>query len=84
LLPFSDVLYGTTTYGGTHDEGTVFSLSRAGHAWTESVLANFPDANGDGTYPYAGVIEDKSTGTLYGTTAVGGADGRGTVYQVTP
>jgi uncharacterized repeat protein (TIGR03803 family) len=36
----------------------------------------------DGACPIASVIDVK--GTLYGTTASGGASGRGTVYSIKP
>jgi len=73
-------IYGTTMYGGTScDCGVVFELSRSGASWTESVLYSF---TGDGgTIPYAGVVLD-SAGNLYGTTAFGGADNGGVVFQL--
>jgi uncharacterized repeat protein (TIGR03803 family) len=39
--------------------------------------------SGDGALPWAGMIADAS-GNLYGTTYGGGADGQGTVFQLTP
>jgi uncharacterized repeat protein (TIGR03803 family) len=39
--------------------------------------------NGDGQNPDAGLMRD-AAGNLYGTTAGGGADGFGTVYELTP
>jgi uncharacterized repeat protein (TIGR03803 family) len=48
-----------------------------------SVLCSF-GASGDGAYPWASLLNVK--GTLYGTTAEGGAKGRGhgTVFSITP
>jgi uncharacterized repeat protein (TIGR03803 family) len=67
-------LYGTTPNGGAGMAGTVFKLSANG---TSSVLYSFGAATTtDGRTPYAGVIVD-SAGNLYGTTADGGATGRG-------
>ena len=76
-------LYGTTATGGADvgpsGGGTVFELTPNGD---ESILWNF--GNGaDGAFPAGGLITDK-LGNLYGTTAVGGAYDRGTVFKLTP
>lgn len=73
-------LYGTTFQGGAKVFGTVFEVSPTG---TETVLYSFTQRNGDGAYPYAGLLRDKK-GNLYGTTEYGGAYGHGTVFKVTP
>ncbi len=62
------------------------ALILATGAWasTESVLYNFGSQSGDGFYPYAGLISDKS-GNLYGTTYDGGANSSyGAVFELTP
>jgi uncharacterized repeat protein (TIGR03803 family) len=48
------------------------------------VLYSFKGGTGDGDYPEAGLL--KINGTLYGTTAGGGAygNGEGTVFAITP
>jgi uncharacterized repeat protein (TIGR03803 family) len=72
-------LYGTTSVGGAHGQGTVFKIAPAG---AETVLYSFNDNDAnDGADPYAGLITDKS-GNLYGTTTVGGAHGQGTVFRI--
>jgi uncharacterized repeat protein (TIGR03803 family) len=73
--------YGTTTYGGTNNSGTVFQLASSG---VETVLYSF-GVNGstDGAYPVASLIQG-SDGSFYGTTAGGNAAGTGTVFQITP
>jgi uncharacterized repeat protein (TIGR03803 family) len=77
-------LYGTTEQGGTDDGGTVFELSpEGGGNWTETILHNFSKSATDGGYPEAGLVFDVR-GNLYGTTAEGGADGMGTVFEVRP
>ncbi|MGA2594413.1 MAG: hypothetical protein ABSH32_31315, partial [Bryobacteraceae bacterium] len=51
------VLYGTTSVGGTSDNGTVFSLTppaSSGGAWTLAVLCNFLEGFA-ATAPEAGV-----------------------------
>jgi uncharacterized repeat protein (TIGR03803 family) len=77
-------LYGTTTSGGsTDDTSTVFELSPGSDgSWTENVIYNF-----DGPFaiskPQSSLIFDVA-GNLYGTTADGGANGDGTVFELTP
>lgn len=77
-------LYGTTLNGGSIGGGTVFKLSPAnGNTWQESVLYSFGSA-GDGFYPSAPLIFDKS-GNLYGTTQYGGGLGAaGMAFRLTP
>src|ERR1039458_9150522 len=80
-------LYGTTFFGGTYRNGTVFELTpAAGGGWTEKVLHNFNDngTGADGANPYAGLVFD-GAGNLYGTTQSGGTNsGWGTVFELTP
>jgi uncharacterized repeat protein (TIGR03803 family) len=82
-------LYGTTYDGGAVGapyglDGTVFELSPGtGGTWTETVLYNFGSVAGDGIIPLGGVVLD-SKGNLYGTTTQGGANGQGTVYEISP
>jgi uncharacterized repeat protein (TIGR03803 family) len=73
-------LYGTTLYGGTSGEGTVFKLSKTGK---ETVLYNFCGESHctDGEEPLAGLVED-TKGNLYGTTYGGGSSNWGTVFKV--
>lgn len=84
LTNVNGTLYGTTIYGGKyscgghHSCGTVFSITTSGK---ETVLHSF-GGSGDGTNPYAGLLN--VDGTLYGTTTYGGAHGEGTVFAVTP
>jgi uncharacterized repeat protein (TIGR03803 family) len=72
--------YGTTTQGGANNAGTVFKITPAG---VESIVYSFTGVDGDGFAPYASLIQT-SDGTLYGTTASGGANSAGTVFSVTP
>ncbi len=79
-------LYGTTYSGGANNVGTVFELSppaKKGGAWTETVLYGLRGVPNDGSFPYAGLVMDKS-GNLYGTTEQGGASGFGTVFELSP
>jgi len=85
-------LYGITVAGGTGSCdsfargvgcGTVFQLRPvASGNWKETVLYSFNNDGADGEYPQAGLILDAS-GNLYGTTVAGGAEGSGTVFELT-
>ena len=78
-------LYGTTANGGANGYGTVFKLTPpavAGGPWTETVLYSFTGGS-DGGSPKASLIFDES-GALYSTTTVGGLNGQGTVFKLTP
>ena len=76
-------LYGTTPYGGTTGNGTLFELSRkADGKWTYLVLYSFIGSV-DGANPFAGLALDAS-GNMYGTTYEGGGDLQGTVFEFTP
>jgi uncharacterized repeat protein (TIGR03803 family) len=84
IFDASGNLYGTTTYGGTTDYGTVFELSPVtGGKWRQRVLHNFELNGTDGCQPRAGLIFD-SAGNLYGTTSECGKFGWGTVFELTP
>src|SRR3984885_10339136 len=83
-------LYGTTTNGGSADQGTVFELSppaTSGGAWTETILWNFGNpAITDGLDPTSGLTMDVN-GNLYGTTLYGQSPTigfGGTVYELSP
>lgn len=73
-------VYGTTSYGGVANGGTVFELSPAG---TETVLHSFTGFPRDGNYPLAAVVLDRE-GNIYGTTDSGGAIGTGTAFKLAP
>src|SRR5262249_4155775 len=79
-------LYGTTSYGGNFDLGTVFQLRppvQQGGSWTESVLYNFSGL--DGRHPTAPLLID-GLGSLYGTTPDGGPGnfGSGVFFELSP
>jgi uncharacterized repeat protein (TIGR03803 family) len=80
------VIYGTTQYGGTHFDGTVFSLSPSGSGYTERVLYSF-GVGKTGNSPEAPVLRT-AAGDLFGTTDIGGTGchdtGCGTVFELTP
>ena len=73
-------LYGTNSAGGSYGYGTVFQLV-PGTPWTENILHEFQNAD-DGSVPYAGLVSD-SKGNFYGAATQGGANGGGTVFELT-
>ncbi len=75
LLYANGLLYGTTSGGGSHEHGTVFSLTLSGQ---ETVLHSF--SQGDGSHPAAGLIKVGSL--FYGTTANGGKYKHGNVFSM--
>lgn len=77
ILDTKGNLYGATLGGGSANMGTVFEIDAAGN---ETVLHSFTGTP-DGSTPLSGVILD-STGNLYGTTADGGTEGHGIVYEI--
>src|ERR1022692_1023185 len=71
-------LYGTTTYGGTSGNGTIFKVTPTGTLTTIYNFANTPD----GANPDAGLVLG-TDGKFYGTTYQGGTSGLGTVFKIT-
>lgn len=72
-------LYGTTTQGGAHNFGTVFTLDPTG---SEKVLYSF-SSSPDGATAGEGLLRTP-TGELYGTTSYGGTIGGGTIFKLDP
>lgn len=86
LTNVNGTLYGTTSEGGPSSDcqggcGTIFSFAPGG-TQAETVVHAFPAGSGDGEQPQMSAQVDVS-GTLYGTTASGGAYGAGTVFSIT-
>ena len=78
LLLHNGVYYGAAQ-GGKYDDGIVFSIRRnASGDWVESALYEFKGAP-DGS-EVAGVSYIDASGTLYGTTRMGGT-GRACLYE---
>jgi uncharacterized repeat protein (TIGR03803 family) len=83
LIDVNGTLFGTTYSGGGNrcykqaGCGTVFAVATSGK---ETVLHRFTGGTRDGAYPWARLIDVK--GTLYGTTAYGGASDDGTVFTM--
>ncbi len=86
MFPFSGViecgeglLYGTTSSGGAHDGGTVFRIRKDGSGF--EILHDFDAAAGQGSAPL-GSLTRATDGKLYGTTAGGGSNNRGSIFRM--
>jgi uncharacterized repeat protein (TIGR03803 family) len=66
LVDGSGSIYGTTSLGGSTDQGTIFRLDKNG---TMTILHSFSGV--DGALPQAGMLRDDA-GNLYGTAWWGG------------
>jgi uncharacterized repeat protein (TIGR03803 family) len=79
---FDGNFYGTASGGGANSGGTVFEVTPGG---TLSTVYSFcAQANcADGRLPVAGLVL-ATDGNFYGTTAAGGANDRGTAFEITP
>jgi len=89
VLDESGNLYGTTTIGGSSDQGTVFELSPGSNGqWAETLLYNFTGDDA-GAFPTGNLIFD-SSGSLYGLAMFGGPGqcfagiGCGAVFELSP
>jgi uncharacterized repeat protein (TIGR03803 family) len=72
-------VYVTSTFTGGN--GGVFKLTPSNGGWNSATLHSF---NGnDGSAPVGGVILE-TNGNVYGSTANGGTDGKGVVFEITP
>lgn len=78
-------LYGTTLDAGISGAGTVFELSppSGGGSWVQNTIYTFTGGR-DGGSPSIAALAIDSEGSLYGTTAYGGAYEHGTVFKLSP
>lgn len=77
LIIDNSVLYGMTTYGGTNDGGTIFSINADGSAFTK--LKDFTDTI-NGRNPEGSLMLDGNF--LYGMTTAGGDSARGILFKI--
>jgi uncharacterized repeat protein (TIGR03803 family) len=87
LIEVGGVVYGTTRFGGSQDEGAIFTYTPATN--TTAIVHNFNASvfRNDGQDIQAGLVD--VGGTLYGTTTQGGGsatcfNGCGTVFSFNP
>ena len=85
ILDSAGNLYGTTRGGGAYGVGTVYELRRTSGGWREAILHSFDNNGKDGYTPGWGTLVMDASGSLFGTTEVGGhtSFGGGTVFQLT-
>jgi T5SS/PEP-CTERM-associated repeat protein/uncharacterized repeat protein (TIGR03803 family) len=76
-------LFGATSEGGANGDGTVFEIAKTGgtYASTPTTLASFNGTNGKYPPAYASLVAD-AAGNLFGATTAGGANGDGTVFEL--
>lgn len=84
ILPYTGValgsdglLYGTTLNGGNDNKGTIYRVATDGTGFT--VLHEFDGGSGENP---EGTLIAGADGLLYGTTLLGGASNRGTIYRI--
>jgi uncharacterized repeat protein (TIGR03803 family) len=81
LLDSSGNLYGATAWGGSHNLGNIFELTKnADGTWSETILYNFTGGTDQG-HP-GGLVFDPA-GNLYGVTG-GSATNFGTIFKLAP
>lgn len=76
-------LYGTANSGGANAKGALFKVvppAVGQTTWTETVLHSF--GTGDGQSPASGPL--KRGKVIYGVTDLGGAQAKGTAYELVP
>ena len=74
-------LYGTTHISGAHNNGTVYEITTTGQFKTLFSFCVQPNCT-DGANPFGGLTQD-AKGNIYGTTVYGGANGYGTIFEIT-
>ena len=76
-------LYGTAADGGQFGSGAVYELSHSGGGWSEIVIHDFTGGD-DGALGSLGTLLRDASGNFYGVTEIGGQQGAGTVYRLSP
>jgi uncharacterized repeat protein (TIGR03803 family) len=73
--------YGVTGSGGTHEAGTVFEITPQGKLTTLYSFCAVQPNCADGAIPVG--VTQATDGNIYGTTGSNGANGFGTVFDIT-
>jgi uncharacterized repeat protein (TIGR03803 family) len=82
VLGRDGAIYGTTPYGGNNwAAGTVFKLNTDGTNYSQ--IHEFTKNSADGYSPGTSLLLG-SDGIFYGTTALGGTNGQGTIFKLWP
>jgi uncharacterized repeat protein (TIGR03803 family) len=77
VIAYRGSLYGTTTYAGANNQGTIFRVTTGGK---ETILYSF--SGNDGSDSYARLLPEGSN--MYATLHDGGANNAGTAFRFTP
>jgi uncharacterized repeat protein (TIGR03803 family) len=78
MTPFNNLLYGTTLEGGSHNNGTIFSIGQDGTCY--QVLLSLHNSIGSESHSCFVV----GNNILYGMTASGGDNGEGVIFSLNP
>jgi uncharacterized repeat protein (TIGR03803 family) len=82
LIQGSDgTFYGTTNSGGANAKGSIFSIIPGGSLVTLYSFCSQTNC-ADGSLPSG--LAQGNDGNFYGTTAAGGANSSGTIFEITP
>jgi uncharacterized repeat protein (TIGR03803 family) len=82
-LDESGTLYGVAAFGGQFGGGAFYKLTPGiGDKWTYRVLHHFNGAK-DGA-DSQGLLARDAAGNFYGSTALDGVYGRGTIFKIAP
>ena len=78
-------LFGTTDQGGANNDGTVFEIKNTGTLaapiYSSPLMTLISFDGSDGLQPAAGLTVD-ANGNLFGTTAYGGVNNDGTIFEI--
>jgi uncharacterized repeat protein (TIGR03803 family) len=79
-LAYNGKLYGTTSWGGQHNNGTLFEFDY----YRQTIVKRFDfDEVNTGKAPRSGLVQS-SNGKLYGTTEQGGIHSQGVMFEFDP
>ena len=81
VLDGSGDLWGTTSRGGGHGDGTIYKVNATSGVLTRVLEFTGNGASNSGSVPVSAMVRDDQ-GFLWGTTTLGGAKDEGTVFKV--
>jgi uncharacterized repeat protein (TIGR03803 family) len=73
------IIFGKTAFGGTHNDGALFTISPSGTGYT--IVHSFLGAPTDGAQPHHGFLTQLGN-KLYGATVLGGNSNKGVIYSI--